>query len=115
MALALGELLRAVSLGAQSERRADFLSHASLDGASQLAEIGVSLPLAAGESAGRYGDGLLWRLGVAQDRAAVGLDGRAVLVGYRLRLQVLPAAGRAPGLTLIAEKLAAPRPAGGAP
>jgi general secretion pathway protein I len=115
MALALGELLRAVSLGAQSERRADFFSRAALDGASQIAEIGVSQPLQPAESAGRYDDGLRWRLSVAPDRVAAGLDGRAVLVSYRLRLVVLPADGRAPGLTLIAEKLVAPKPWGGGP
>lgn len=110
MALALGQLLRAVSQGAEGERRADFLSRASLDGASHLAEIGVSHPLAPGESAGRYADGLRWRLSVAWDRAVVGPDRRPALIAYRLRLNVLPAADGAAGLTLIAEKLVAPRP-----
>lgn len=112
MTLALGHLLRAVGQGAENERRADFLSRASLDGASHLAEIGVSTPLAPGESAGRYADGLRWRLRVAPDHVAVGLDGRAALTGYRLRLQVLPAEDGGPRLTLIAEKLVPPQPKG---
>jgi general secretion pathway protein I len=115
MALALGQLLRAIGMGAENQRRADFLSRAALDGSSHLAEIGASRPLSPGESAGRYDDGLRWRLRVAQDRTAAGLGGRPLLIGYRLRLEVLPATGGAPSLTLVAEKLIAPQLAGSSP
>ncbi|PPQ30046.1 hypothetical protein CCR94_13570 [Rhodoblastus sphagnicola] len=115
MALALGQLLRAIGAGAENQRRADFLSRASLDGSSHLAEIGASQPLAPGDSTGRYDDGLRWRLRVAQDRTAAGLGGRPLLIGYRLRLEVLPATGSGAGFTLVAEKLVAPQPTGPAP
>ncbi|PPQ35758.1 general secretion pathway protein I [Rhodoblastus acidophilus] len=107
MTLALGQLLRALSVGAENQRRADFLSRASLDGTSHLAEIGVSLPLAPGGSSGSYIDGLRWRLHTVEDRSAIGPAGRITLVGYRLRLDILPQTGGAFGLTLITEKLVA--------
>jgi general secretion pathway protein I len=108
LALSLGQLLRSVGLGAESERRADFLTRATADGQSHLAELGVSLPLAAGELSGRYDDGLRWALSVTRDRSVSSAAGGSLVIGYRIRLRIMPPTAPTPEMTLVAEKLVAP-------
>jgi general secretion pathway protein I len=108
LALSLGQLLRSVGLGAENERRADFLTRATADGQSHLAALGLSLPLVAGESSGQYDDGLRWRLDVSRDRAVASAAGGSLAIGYRVRLDIHAAAFVAPNLTLVGEKLVTP-------
>ncbi|MCI4677163.1 type II secretion system GspH family protein [Rhodoblastus acidophilus] len=115
MALALGQLLRAIGVGAQSERRADFLLRATADARSQLAELGVSEPLAPGETSSRYDDGLSWTLDVARDRVVASPGGAPLMTAYRLRLDVRSFAGGGEHLTFVAEKLSVPKPEGDLP
>ena len=107
LALSLGQLLRSIGLGAENERRADFLNRATADGQSHLAALGLSLPLAAGDSSGHYDDGLRWDLTVARDRSGSSTAGGSLVIGYRVRLDIHPSSGNAPELTLVAEKLVA--------
>lgn len=117
LALSLGQLLRSVGLGVANERRADFLTHAAADGQSHLAALGASIPLVAGQTSGRYDDGLAWTLQVARDRAISSVGGGApVAIAYRVRLEVRSPTSSAPTLNFIAEKIVTPEPAaGGAP
>jgi prepilin-type N-terminal cleavage/methylation domain-containing protein len=115
LALSLGQLLRSVSAGAENERRADFMTRAAADGQSQLAALGAELPLVAGETAGRYDDGLVWTLNVARDRAIASVGGAPLVTAWRVRLEIRSPTAAAQGLTLVGEKLIAPEPAGRAP
>ncbi|WP_298424127.1 prepilin-type N-terminal cleavage/methylation domain-containing protein [Rhodoblastus sp.] len=109
LALALGQLLSAIGAGAANERKADFLLRATADAQSQLAEIGVSQPLVAGKSSGRYDDGLLWTLGVDRDRVVALGGGPPLATGFRLRLEVrLPTGGERQ--IFVAEKISTPNP-----
>ena len=110
LALALGQLLRSVSAGAENERRADFLMRATADGQSQMATLGLSLPLVEGETAGRYPDGLLWTLDVARDRALAAAGGPPMAIAYRVRLEIHDRAGAARKLEFVAEKMLLPSP-----
>jgi general secretion pathway protein I len=108
LALSLGQLLRSVGLGAENERRADFLAQATADGQSHLAALGLSLPLVAGETSGRYDDGLQWTLDIESDRSVSSATGGALVIGYRVRLDIRPSTMATPVLTLVGEKLATP-------
>jgi type II secretory pathway pseudopilin PulG len=115
LALTLGQLLRSIGGGAENERRADFMMRATADGQSHLAALGAAIPLVAGETAGRYDDGLVWALNVARERAIASVGGAPLLIGYRLRLEVRSPAASAPPLIFVAEKVAAPEPASRGP
>lgn len=114
LALSLGQLLRSVGLGAENERRADFLTRATADGQSHLAALGLSLPLIAGQSSGQYDDGLRWTLDVSHDRAVSSAAGGSLAIGYRVRLDIRSPAMATPNLTLVAEKLVVPEAGEGA-
>jgi general secretion pathway protein I len=77
LALVLGGLLQGVGLGARNESRGDFLLRATRQGRSQLEALGAEAPLVAGETSGRYPDGLMWSLAIGPCRtaSAPGLDG----------------------------------------
>jgi general secretion pathway protein I len=108
LALSLGQLFRSVGLGAENERRADFLIRATADGQSHLATLGGSVSLVAGETSGRYDDGLRWTLAVARDRLVSSAAGGALVIGYRVRLDIRSPVSAAPTLTLVDEKLVVP-------
>jgi general secretion pathway protein I len=112
LALSLAELLRSIGAGAENQRRADFLMRATGDAQSHLAALGSAIPLGAGETAGRYDDGLLWTLEIARDRAIAAVGGASLLTGYRVRLAVRSPTAAALVLELVGEKLIAPEPAG---
>ncbi|HUO54365.1 MAG TPA: type II secretion system protein [Rhodoblastus sp.] len=112
MALALGQLLASISMGAANERRADFLLRAAADAQSHLAALGVTLPLAPGETSSRYEDGLAWTLNVERDRGLASTGAASSVVAYRVHLAVSAAAG--PPLNFVAEKLVFPQLGGGA-
>lgn len=89
---------------------------ATADAQSHLAALGVVFPLVAGETAGRYEDGLLWTLDVVRDRAIAPAAGGAPLVtAYRVDLEVRSAAASGQALNFVSEKLSFPQPAGVGP
>jgi general secretion pathway protein I len=110
LALSMGQLLRSISAGAENERRADFLTRATASGQSHLAELGASLPLVVGETAGSYENGLVWSLDVERDRAIDAAKGPPLLTAYRVRLEIRPPGPSARTLAFVAEKLDAPPP-----
>ena len=113
LALSMGQLLRSIGVGAENERRADFLTRATASGQSHLAELGASLPLVVGETAGSYGNGLVWTLDVERDRVIAAAKGPPLVTAYRLRLQIRPSGPSVQQMTFIAEKLESPPPPGG--
>jgi general secretion pathway protein I len=64
LALAMSQLMAALSGAAQNESRADFFLRASREGQSQLDALGVEGRVVRGETNGSYDDGLLWSLTV---------------------------------------------------
>jgi len=64
LALAMSQLMTALSGAAQNESRADFYLRASREGQSQLDALGVEGRIERGETNGSYEDGLLWDLKV---------------------------------------------------
>jgi type II secretory pathway pseudopilin PulG len=115
LALSLGQLLRSIRAGAENERRADFLMRATTDGQSHLAALGAAVPLVAGETTGRYEDGLVWTLSVARDRAISSVAGAPLVIAYRVRLEVRLATAPGQALDFVAERLSYLQPLGGAP
>jgi type II secretory pathway pseudopilin PulG len=109
LTLALGALMQGLGGGARNESRGDFLSRAARQGRSQLETLGAATPLSAGESSGRYGDGLVWRLLVSPYRSVVAADGAGRTTAYLARLTVRRPGGGSPGhesLTLTTVKVA---------
>jgi hypothetical protein len=107
LTLSMGSLMQGLGGGARNESRGDFLLRASRQGRSQLEGLGAATPLAPGETSGRYGDGLAWRLSVRQIRDAAGADGMGRTIAYLAQLTVRrPGGGTAESLTLTTVKLA---------
>lgn len=64
LALVMSELLEGVSGAVRNDDRAEFLLRAARLGRSQLDALGVSSPIAVGETAGYYDGGLPWTLSI---------------------------------------------------
>ena len=112
LTLAMGALMQGLGGGARNEARGDFLLRAARQGRSQLEALGVTTPLAAGETSGRYGDGLIWRLVLSPIRSIAAADGNGRTTAFLARLTVRRPGG-APGqdqLTLTTIKLAVAKP-----
>jgi general secretion pathway protein I len=88
LAMSMSSLLAGVSGGAHNEARADFLLRATRLGRSQLASLGADAPLTPGVTAGRYDDGLLWRLSVEPHGDVKSATGGVSAVAYLARLTV---------------------------
>ncbi|MBY6242698.1 prepilin-type N-terminal cleavage/methylation domain-containing protein [Methylosinus sp. Sm6] len=113
LTLAMGALMQGLGGGARNEARGDFLLRAARQGRSQIEALGVATPLAAGESSGRYADGLVWRLIVSPYRSVAATDGNGRTTAYFARLTVRRPGGAQAGrdsLTLTAIKLAIAKP-----
>jgi general secretion pathway protein I len=111
LTLSMGALMQGLGGGARNEARGDFLLRAAREGRSQLEALGVATPLTQGETSGRYGDGLAWRLSVRQIRDAAGADGAGRTIAYLARLTVRrPGEGPTESLTLTTVKLATTKP-----
>lgn len=105
LALALSQLLNGVSGGVRNESRADFLLRAARHGASQLDSLGAEGKISAGEWAGRYEDGLVWRLNVGQGGVVKGAAGAPVAASYRVRLTIERPSGYADAYILSTVKV----------
>jgi general secretion pathway protein I len=111
LTLSMGALMQGLGGGARNEARGDFLLRAAREGRSQLEALGVATPLIPGETSGRYGDGLAWRLSVRQIRDAAGADGAGRTIAFLARLTVRrPGEGPTESLTLSTVKLATTKP-----
>lgn len=102
----LGALLQGVGGGARNEARADFLLRATREARSQIAALGVADPILAGETSGRYPDGLEWSLSVAPLDAAKAPTGGAAATTYGVRLRVRRPGSGADALTFSTIKIA---------
>ncbi|WP_244613357.1 type II secretion system protein [Methylosinus sp. Ce-a6] len=107
LALVLGGLLQGVGLGARNESRGDFLLRAARQGRSQIEALGVETPLVAGETSGRYSDGLLWSLTIGACRTASDRAGLGETVACAVALTIRRPGDAAPGdrLTLQTVKI----------
>ena len=105
LALALSQLLAGVSGGARNESRADFLIRAARHGASHLDSLGADGTIAAGETSGRYEDGLVWRLTVRQGRTVKGATGAVIAASFPARLIIARPSGYADAFVLSTVKL----------
>jgi len=107
LALVLSQLLSGVSGGARNESRADFLSRAARQGASQLDALGVDGPIPFGETRGRYPDGLVWTLSVTPGRSVKGLTGAPIATSFHARLVIQRPSGLGEFFTLSTVKVKA--------
>jgi general secretion pathway protein I len=103
LAMTLSQLLNGVSGGVRNESRADFLTRAARQGASQLEALGVDDAPPIGETSGRYPDGLFWFLSVAPNAAIPGANGEPIATSFRARLEIRKPSGY--GETLILSTL----------
>jgi general secretion pathway protein I len=88
LALAMSQLMAALSGGARNESRADFLLRASREGQSHLDAVGVEGPIVQGETNGAYDDGLVWNLNVEPYIAVEAPLGNGGLKSFWLRLTI---------------------------
>ncbi len=88
LALAMSQLMTALSGGARNESRADFLLRASREGQSQLDSVGTEHPIARGETNGAYDDGLLWNLRVEPYVTIKSATGSGELASFWLHLTI---------------------------
>ena len=95
-ALLFGVLAQIFQTGLRQSAVAEQASAATLLARSQLARVGVEVPLAEGELAGETEDGLRWRTAIAARRAAVrGAAGPGAVPGRgQRRLGRRPGASR---------------------
>lgn len=100
LALALSQLLSGVSGGVRNESRADFLLRATRHGSSQLDALGANGKPPAGETRGRYDDGLVWSLVVEPGVTVRGPTGAAAAESYHARLVIRRDSGYGDSLTL---------------
>ena len=107
LALVLSQLLSGVSGGVRNESRADFLLRATRQGASQLDALGTDGQIPAGETRGRYDDGLIWSLVVALGTNMKGPTGAPIATSFRARLVIQRPSGYGESLTLSTVKLLA--------
>lgn len=105
LALVMSQLLSGVSGGARNESRADFLMRATRHGSSQLDALGADGRLSPGETAGRYEDGLVWRLLVSQGSIVRGPTGAIIAASFPARLTIERPSGYADSLVLSTVKV----------
>jgi len=105
LALVLSQLLNGVSGGVRNESRADFLLRAARQGASQLDALGADGQILAGETTGRYSDGLLWRLVIEPGKSVKGPTGAPIAASYHAMLFIQRPSGYGDNLTLSTVKL----------
>jgi general secretion pathway protein I len=107
LAMTLTQLLNGVSGGVRNESRADFLTRAARQGASQLDALGVDGSVPLGETSGRYPDGLYWFLSVAPGRTVAGPGGAPVATSFHARLVIKKPSGFGETFTLSTVKIKA--------
>ena len=105
LALSLMQLMSSIRVGAENERRADFMMRASLAMKSQMARLGADLPLDVGDTTGHTDDGLIWVLSVRHDHAITQKGGSPLLIGYRVNLDILPPYKADYSMAVTSEKL----------
>lgn len=110
LAMSLGQLLNGVSGGVRNEARADFLLRAARQGAAHLDSLGVDAPLPLGESAGRYPDGLYWKLSVTPGPRVGSPNGETLATSFHARLVISKPTGYGETFTLSALKATSVEP-----
>lgn len=105
-ALTFGVLAQIFQTGLRQSTAATATSTATLLARSQLARVGVELPLAAGESAGETAEGLRWQTLV--QLAEPPIEGQN-LVPYLVEVTVAWGPGPADQVTLTTLRLGAPQ------
>jgi general secretion pathway protein I len=88
LALAMSQLMAALSGGARNESRADFLLRASREGQSHLDAVGLEGQIVQGETNGAYDDGLVWNLNVEPYVAVEAPLGNGGIKSFWLRLTI---------------------------
>jgi len=88
LAVALGVAFEIFASGLRGARSAEALTRAVLIAESRLAGIGVETELTPGTAEGEAGDGMRWRVAIAEPAAADGDDGRFETPGLPVLLDI---------------------------